>query len=436
MTGLLAALGWALLAAWPVAGMAATFPTAIPQGMGLNVHSVKPDADTLDAMKQAGFRILRTDLDWARTQRADGTYDFSRYEPFVEALRERGMRPMFILHRPDADLTGHVTMTDSRSGKTVLRTAPPITEDAVRRYAAWAAAAAGHFRAYTPIWEIWNEPNLKGVWRPRPDAKAYTHMAKLACTAIRGADKKAVVIGPALNGIAADSPAHHDYLETMFKGGLLGCFDAISVHPYRRADPPESMVRDYADLQDMIADYTPRGQTPKPVVSSEFGYSTFRSALTEPMKAAYMVRYTALSMMSGVPVQIWYSWKDSGLDNKNREHHFGMLDYLGTPKPSYTAAVAFAREMKGFRFVRRIEVKDPTVYALLFEREPGRLKIVAWSTVTSGYVKGQIPVEVGYRSEGTARNVLDGYEKTAFSDGVLKMDLWAYPVYVDLERLK
>jgi len=89
-----------------------------------------------------------------------------------------------------------------------------------------------------PIWGIWNEPNIF-FWQPKPDVQQYNALALATCRAVRQADPRATIIGPATSGVPAP------FLEAFLASGVLPYLDAVSVHPYRLCQParrPDSVA--------------------------------------------------------------------------------------------------------------------------------------------------------------------------------------------------
>jgi hypothetical protein len=62
---------------------------------GITVHSLDPAQTPRYA--EAGFHVVRFDLGWSHIEKAPGRFDWSGYDPFVAALRSRGITPLLIL---------------------------------------------------------------------------------------------------------------------------------------------------------------------------------------------------------------------------------------------------------------------------------------------------------------------------------------------------
>ncbi|HWF17713.1 MAG TPA: cellulase family glycosylhydrolase, partial [Verrucomicrobiae bacterium] len=255
--------------------------------------------------------------------------------------------------------------------------ASPQHPESIAAYATWAAAAVKHFHGRHIIWEIWNEPN-GFFWKPKPDAEQYSALAVAAGKAIREADPRATLIGPALSGFQPP------YMETFLKSGVLRYLDAVSVHPYRSAKKwPETAEGDYQKLREKIEQY---GQTEKqkkmPIISGEWGYSTKIGDVSPETQAAYIVRQQLFNLLNGVPLSIWYDWKNDGTDPREVEHNFGTVTDELEPKPAYEAIKVMTHELEGYRIKKRLET-DKNDFVLLCSKPFAKDKIVAWTT---GYV--------------------------------------------------
>jgi len=224
------------------------------------------------------------------------------------------------------------------------------------------------------LWEIWNEPNIH-FWAPKPDAAQYTTLALATAKAIREADPQATIIGPASAGFP------WEFLESVFKSGVLEYLDAVSVHPYRNPQhPPETAAPDYQKLRGLIERYAaPTKQGRLPILSGEWGYSTYTKGVGLETQAAYAARQQLSNLLNGVPLSIWYDWKNDGPDPNENEHNFGTVLPDLTPKPAYVAIKTLTRELSGYRIARRLALPGDKDYALLCTNRAGEQKLAAWT---------------------------------------------------------
>jgi hypothetical protein len=290
-------------------------PSGGPSGdddFGVNVEFYRSAHEQAQLMADAGIRWVRLDLAWSASEREPGRFDFSLWDRFLDAFESHGIRTLLILDYGN-DL--------------YERGFPPATESGRKAFAAFADAAANHFRGRA-AWEIWNEPNLPRYWAGAPDAGEYVALARAAAAEIRRADPRAWILGPSLGGGSFDLP----YLEETFRLGLLDVVDAVSVHPYG-APHPEAAAEFYHDVRELIGRYAPGRDVP--LVVSEWGYPA--DALTPEEQADFLLRAIAVNRRAGIPLTIWFNWQEP----VNPWHSFGLLDVRGEPKPAYFALARF-----------------------------------------------------------------------------------------------
>ena len=354
---------------WKFGSTSAT-ASAIPQGLGVNIHFTDPQPGEVKMIADAGFRWVRMDFKWDATEREPGKYDFSEYDRLMSALDESKINALFILDygNPLFD-----------------KGAPPRTAEARQAFARWAVAAAKHFSNRGVIWEIYNEPNHGQFWPPRPEANEYVELALAVGRAFRAEAPNEKLIGPAV------SEMDFIFLESCFKAGLLDYWSAVSVHPYLRADPEEAAV-EYCRLRKMIQRYgTARGiQRVIPIISGEWGYSSAWRGMSEEKQGALFAREMLTNVANEIPMSIWYDWRDDGSNPNEPEHHFGLVrnayqagrDQVYEPKPAYRAARTFTEFFGGFVFQQRLAVGGADDYVLVFARGEDR-RVAAWTTSSS-----------------------------------------------------
>ena len=116
-----------------------------------------------------------------------------------------------------------------------------------------------------------------------------------------------------------------------------------------------------------------------PILSGEWGYSTHAHGVSLETQAAYAVRQQLSNLLNGVPLSIWYDWKNDGQDANENEQNFGTVTNDLQPKPAYIALRNMVRELDGYKLDRRIAQGEDTDYVLLFSSGKNR-KIAAWTT--------------------------------------------------------
>lgn len=330
-------------------------PPVVPQCVGVNIHFAGAPARDLDGLAAGGFGWIRMDFAWSAIEKVRGQYDFAAYDTLVAGLAARHIRPLFILDY----------------GNDLYQAGAPRSSEARAAFARFAAASVTHFKGKPILWEIWNEPNI-GFWKPLPNVAEYGWLALETARAIKGADPNAAILAPGTSTIPLD------FLEGVFRTGLLRYIDAVSLHPYR-GDRPESAAKDYPAVRLLIRKYAPKGKS-IPLVSSEWGYTAL--SVTEEQQGQYLARLWLSNLAEGVRLSIWYDWHDDGLDPKDGEHHFGTVHNDYAPKPAFLAAQRLTHALGGYRFVKRLPLASDQDYLLLFARGVS-VKLAFWTTGNS-----------------------------------------------------
>lgn len=352
--------------------------------LGVNIHGDGPDERQLDAVTQAGFHWVRNDLVWARTERTRGVFDFSLHDQYFAALARRGLRAYTILDygNPAYDAG-----------------APPVRGHAAfNAFLRYVRAAVSRYQSLVSAWEIWNEPNSPGFWRPTPNAAAYADLCTAAASAIRTIAPSATIIGGALAHAPNGRRVDFAFLDAVARAGGFAKVDIVSIHPYRFT-PPESAQADLRQAETMIQSATGRSI---PVIAGEWGYSTaVPNRLTPEMQAAYLVRMMLTNFAAGRPMTIWYNLVQSGPDPTSGDDNYGILHYQTlTALPAFTAATVLHR-IAGFATSPQIEQRSGGVWVLSADRQGVPLTIV-WATSGAVSLSVEIPNDgVGFDIDGT-----------------------------------
>ena len=392
--------------------MAAPNSPTVEESLGVNIHFVDSRPGEVRMIADAGFRWVRTDFKWDVTERDRGRYDFSSYDRLLKELEANHLRALFILDY------GNPLYTEGMS----VRTA-----EARHAFAKWSVAAAKHFAGRGIVWEVFNEPNIPVFWPPDPDVQEYVALAAEVSRAFQAEAPQESLIGPATSKI--DLP----FLTSCFEGNLPENWSGISVHPYR-ATNPETAVSEYARLRELINKYSGRGEKPLNIISSEWGYSSAWPRMNEQRQAVMLARQFLTNVANGIPLSIWYDWRDDGTDPNEGEHHFGLVRHeykAGStpayePKPAFLAARTLTTMLKGFRFQQRLNAGGPEDYVLSFVKS-GELRIVAWTTSTAPR-RVAIP-QLSDEFSVTTMSGRDGGRVRATHDGLM-IDLSTSPVYL------
>jgi hypothetical protein len=358
----------ALIALLSVPGLCQR-PQTATEGFGINIHFTDPSPGEMDRLAEGGFGFIRMDFAWAGIETKRGIYDFSAYDRLINELEKIDTRALFILDY----------------GNDLYEKGAPRSAKARAAFARFAAASVKHFAGKHVLWEIWNEPNID-FWKPKPNANEYATLAIETAQAIHKSDPSAFVLGP------GSSTFPWEYLETIFRAGLLNYIDGVSVHPYRGQEP-ETAAADFARLRMLIGRYAPPEKRNMPMISSEWGYSTVRpNGVSEETQAQHLPRMWLANLASGVDISIFYDWKNDGPNPEENEHNFGTVHPDLSPKPAFLAAKNLISALRGYSFRHRLAGKTPTDWELLFQRGNSReLLTVSWDAAPTATAERQTP---------------------------------------------
>lgn len=346
----------------------------LPAGVGVNIHFTRGHERDLDLIAAAGFKFIRMDFSWGATEQIKGSYDWSEYDELTANLERRGIRAYYIFDYSNPLYEETATSKNPISGHEEEALASPQHPASVAAFARWAATAAKHFQGRHVVWEIWNEPNIF-FWQPKPDVSQYTALALATAKAVRAADPSATIFAP------ATSEFPWPFLEEFLPSGVLDYLDGVSVHPYRPPSrSPETAANDFRKLRGLIATNAP-SQLKKslPIISGEWGYSSNTKGVSLENQAAFLVRQQLSNLLNGVPISIWYDWKNDGDDPNENEHNFGTVSLSLEPKPAYTAVKTLTRELGGFRIAGRYAAASQDDFVLILTNAPGETKLAAWT---------------------------------------------------------
>jgi polysaccharide biosynthesis protein PslG len=300
---------------------------------------------TLDSLAQMGARWIRFDVKWDVIQYGGlDSFDFSRYDALTSAAAARGLRVL-----------GTLAYAPRWARSDACKDSFPCQPRDPAQYARYAEKTAAHFRGRIDHWEIWNEPNISGFWRPRPSAALYTALLKAAYPRIKAANPGAVVLA------GATSPAPNDgtqidevtFLEQVYVAGGGGHFDAWSHHPYTHPAPPGNVHPDcawyqiYGSKPNIRDTMKAHGDGAKKVWGTEYGPPTAGSpgSVSEATQAQWVTKaYSLWSSYDWAGPLFWYADRDQLPLGASGDawNYYGLLREDFSPKPAWSAYRAAA----------------------------------------------------------------------------------------------
>ena len=291
---------------------------------------------TAAAVKDAGSRWVRLNVEWNATETSNNTYDswmLSHYDRAISVSRAAGQKVLMLVSQAPT----------WASGSSNKQSPPQNPAD----YADFVKFLAARWAGKVEAWEVWNEPNIDRFWPTGPNAAKYTELLKAAYPAIKSADANAKVV------FAGPSTNDYHFIEDAYAAGAKGYFDVMSTHPYSCNSPESSYQTNgrisqfsYLGYREIRKSMLARGDD-KPIWFTEFGWSTTtqQCGVSEATQADYLTKAFKLAAQDPyVQVAFWYNFRNNYWmhDADDVESRYGLLRSDFSHKPSYDAFKACA----------------------------------------------------------------------------------------------
>jgi hypothetical protein len=310
----------------------------------------------LDRMEGA-VGTLRIAFLWSELEPQPGVRDLRSYDDLVAAAAERGIRVMPIVYGTPAWLAPQAARPPLGSAR-ARRAWSSFLRFLVARYGSDGSLWEGRPRRL-PVrdWQIWNEPNFKLFWRPRPSPRGYARLLRISARAVRHVDAGARIV---TGGVA---PVGAGFLPWVFLrrlyrvAGVRSSFDVLAVHPYA-----PSVARMRVQVRDARAVMDAAGDDGTPIVVSEFGVASqgaIPSAFVLGAEGQARFAREALRLLLSkrrawrIIGADWFTWEDGLVPDPHCSFcgGAGLLDAAGRAKPAWWAfrQVAIAATRGGVR---------------------------------------------------------------------------------------
>lgn len=330
---------------------------AEPKLAGVNLHLTWGNVDEaemdrqLDKVQAIGGNLARIDVGWASVEeKGKGQYEswyLKKVDKIVEKAEARGIKLILAF-------TDSPCWASSAPDSVKQNCSPGWGSRGVQRYtpnnpADYADALAFMVARYGPRvtgWEMWNEVNSSAFYKAADPVRDYVALVKAAYPAAKAAFPDANMIAGSL------SESDFAFTEQLYKAGIKGNFDALSIHPYSVDDSPlapqpdayirNSFIRGVPAVRDVMLRYG----DDKPMWLTEFGWHTsatrggeaWKNGVSEATQADYIRKaFKQIAAWDYVKGAASYELKDGGTDPNYLQDNFGLMRNDGSPKPAYGA---------------------------------------------------------------------------------------------------
>jgi len=349
---------------------------------GASIHGNDFNEPEYGLLQGLGVKLVRTDLLWSEVEHEEGVYDFSVFDPVVDALNGRGMRVLFVLAYGNAlyGIPGYSGIT---------------TTEQIDQFGAFAGAAAAHYSNKDVAFEIWNEPNLNNTWLPHNDPTSYATFAKTVTQKIREANPGVQIVTGGISGF------DFDWLADMLDAGGAQGANAIGVHPYL-SESPEHIVGQLVELRNLVAE---KLGSSVPLWNTEWGYSSDwfgqgASSQGERVQAKLALRQVLTSFIAGFPSNPYYDLTNDSLDASESNMNFGLYTRSGREKQAGQALRILNETVNGWSTTGLIPTYRGDLHVLKLE-SGGSVQVIAW-TETSSPVSNASPVTLKFSRHPTS----------------------------------
>jgi hypothetical protein len=334
--------------------------------LGVQVHIHNEDMpEIIEHLNMLGVGWVKVQVSWKLYQPDPDRYDQERLTELDGLINTAQANDIKVLlsvskapewSRPITDLDG-----------------PPLD---YALYGEFMAFLGGRYQGRVAAYELWNEPNLQREWSGAPlNASDFVRLVEAGAAGIRATDPQAAIVSgaPAVTGINDGIVAIDDrvYLRAMLESGLVGIVDAVGVHPYGWANPPDTnfanpdqSVPSHNDhpsffFANTIADYTAlldEFEVIAPLWATEFGWGSFEGInnkkgtpqpppaaapfmanVSEQGQAEYILRAFEIGQELDTlgPMFLWNLNFGPLLGTQFSESGYSLLRPDGSPRPSY-----------------------------------------------------------------------------------------------------
>ena len=289
--------------------------------------------------------VLKT-FGWADIEPEKGVFDFSRYDPFVEAALENG-------HKIAVTLGYESPWIRSDVGKQKY-----IPNHYIDEFLNYIEITVNQYKGKVHAWQIWNEPNWI-FWNGSD--KEFFELSKLAALKIRETDPDAYIIG----GAFLHAPS--SYIKKMYKSGAMENLNALSFHPY--GFNPRGSILMHENFNKILKQINWNGD----IWITEAGYPTggfYPSSVSLEEFPSYVIKTIAGFAARGTKVITWYQLFDRHLkgeapNNHDSEMFYGLVYRDYTRKDASWAYQLCARNLPGSGFLPNLPKKNNVPYNIV-----------------------------------------------------------------------
>ena len=331
----------------------------------------------IDRLQDLGLEWVRLDLHWDRLETAEDQYQLASLDQLVKDLEARQLKSVFYL------------VGSARFITTAPFYSPFQDQYPPRDPEVFARRMAMLSQRYPSVaaWQVWNEPNLIGFWRPKADPEGYAKLLQASTIALRMVDPEKPVVSAGM-AFFSEMPDGRTMFDALGHLGVESLGTIATYHPYTQL--PEGNYPwnlDFVSHANQINRALRNAGVPA-IWSTEWGWSAYKGPkelqdiIGVEGQADYVLR--RLALMSALDYDRIFLFTLSDLDQRAsvRDRDYGLLDLDANPKPVYLALQRFLKVTGP-----KLRPADPPVtedlpdgsFSIGWTREDGRNVWLFWS---------------------------------------------------------
>lgn len=167
-----------------------------------------------------GIKLLRLQGGWAKTEKVQGTYDWTWMDNIIHDAYRRGFKPWL--------QTGYGNPIYPGGGGENLGAGMPLSEEALAAYEKWVAAMVERYKEEVKDWEVWNEPNFADNLENTPEITADFNVR--TARIIKGIQPDARISALALGHIDLDYVER--FFQVLSEKKATALFHNVTYHDY------------------------------------------------------------------------------------------------------------------------------------------------------------------------------------------------------------
>jgi hypothetical protein len=318
-------------------------------------HSVEDPMGTIhtgdfNMLKTMGCQWLRLDFLWSDIEPSPGVFNFANYDNAVNQSLASGIKILGIL--------GYGVNWLNGSGGLYV---PPAD---IPYFVDYVNTTVLRYKDKVAAWESWNEPNLS--WSgPIGD---FFQFLNASINTIYKIDPKILYV---VGDLASSQP---DYLDAMFRAGIMVHATGISFHPYFLM--PRNFLMLLREDLDIGSKYHFSGQYWVTEVGTPTGGDFLNHDTLQDQANQVIYTYTMATALN-ISAVIWYQYMDDS-------NPYGLLFSNGTWKPGAYAFKLFSEFCTHSDFRSDLIQYSPSLAGInlisaLYRRTGGESALILWN---------------------------------------------------------